>query len=502
MQSERTSLFARMAVFSRGLLMALQLQLSFGGAVSTCKDAATCQAHLKTLVQGLDSQRQNLTSKQMTLSAIEALRDGIMSGKRIGLPTTHRQHLEKSSPLVSEVSFDSKHRPVSTNLSRHLKFMRNVADEVEVRIHTIMPLKKSSQKMGPSALMVTIDARNHMSIHTLEGDVRLSDFDLGHAQGAVVTQLVLSPNQENHFAVTADDTGEVRVHTLKVSSQKAPKNNDGIGQNVSDEELEKADEKPEEKFEQKHGIKQMHVSANFSVAFTIPASTVTGEQRRLTTVLPVERGSQVLFVTGDSLGGIGVFHRNGTLKGRVKVTEDFGGVKGLLRGQGQTVLFYSSHSFGFFSVSQVDVQYPPCTGWNSPVFDIAPDPSLSYAKVILALSDGDVLVFSTTKGKNKACDLTMKFPRISSLPYKLQVFRGHVIALPTPLDTTHRKDEYLRELHFFNTNAMEAGYGTSTTRVVTLQANFAPRKPQQFALFSGAAGGGGGGGGDKSKVQL
>jgi len=145
----------------------------------------------------------------------------------------------------------------------------------------------------------------------------------------------------------------------------------------------------------------------------------------------------------------------------------------------------------------VDVQYPPCTGWNAPLYDIAPDPSYSHSRVILSLSDGDVLIFSTSKGKSKACDLSLKFPHVSSVPFKLQVFRGHVLALPTPLENTERKEDYFRELFFFNLNEIEDGFGSATSNTVTLQANFAPKRPDHFAIYTGQ-----GGGGDRSKVKL
>lgn len=489
-----------MAPMASQLLAALQLLLlpTQSWAASDkpqCTDASSCQAHMQGLVEALEDRRQNMTGKHMVLDALAGLRTGVMSGERVPLPSTQRQHLGKASPLVADVSYDAKHTPLSTNITRHLKPMRTLADDVDVRIHTIMPLKKSGgQKVGSSSLLVTIDVNNRMSIHTLEGDIRLRNFDLGHGEGKTVTQLVMSPSQDNHFAVTMDDHGDVRVHTLKVIAKKAEKKKD-------EEEEEEENLKPEEKFEQKHGIKQLVVTANFSGTFRLPPSSLSGDVRKLNTVLPIDRGSQMLFVTGDSAGGVGVFHRNGTLKGRVKVTEDPGGVRGLMRGQGQTVLFFSSHSFGFVSVAQVDVQYPPCTGWNSPLVDIAPDPAFTYSRVILALSDGDVLVFSTTRGKNKACDLTLKFPHVSPIPFKLQMFRGHVIGLPTPLENTARKEEYHRELHFFNLAEMDAGYGTAQTRVLTLQASFKPRRPDQFSVITGSAGGGGGSA-DRTKVQM
>lgn len=162
------------------------------------------------------------------------------------------------------------------------------------------------------------------------------------------------------------------------------------------------------------------------------------------------------------------------------------------------ILFWSSHSFGFFSVTQIDVQYPPCSGWNSPLFDVALDPSYSSSRVVLALEDGDVLVFSTARGKSKACDLTLKFPHVSALPFKLHGFRGHIMALPTPLENMARKAEYLREIYFFNLAAMDAGYGIAPSRTVALQASFKPRQPETLTLLGGTSSGSG----DRSKSQV
>merc|ERR1712061_581574 len=120
--------------------------------------------------------------------------------------------------------------------------------------------------------------------------------------------------------------------------------------------------------------------------------------------------------------------------------------------------FWSSHSFGFFSVTQIDVQYPPCSGWNSPLYDVALDPSSSSSRVVLALADGDVLVFSTTKGKSKTCDLTLKFPHVSTLPFKVHMIKGFVLGLPVlpPARAVVEEDasrgavDRQRELFLFN----------------------------------------------------
>merc|ERR1719469_1409738 len=150
------------------------------------------------------------------------------------------------------------------------------------------------------------------------------------------------------------------------------------------------------------------------------------------------------------------------------------------------ILFYSSHSFGFFSSTQIDVQYPPCTGWNAPLFDVILDPGSSSNRVVLALADGDVIVFSTTHGKSKACDLTMKFPHVSSIPFKLHAVKGHILGVPTPLPDTPRKADYFREIFFFNLAVMDSGYGLAPSRAVALQASFKPRQPEDIVLTTGA----------------
>ncbi|CAK0882187.1 unnamed protein product [Prorocentrum cordatum] len=353
-----------------------------------------------------------------------------------------------------EMSFDARHRPVSTNVSRHFTPLRTLGEGTQVRFHAFMPLKKGS-------LMVVMSAESRLSVFDLQGDALLEGVDLGHAAGTRVTQMELSPTHNSHFVLTAADDGEMRVHSLKVVARK--KSAEGEGQ-------------------------QLSVSTNFSCSFSIPAGGA-GESRSLSAVLPVERGTQTYFVAGDSLGGVAVFFRNGTLKGRALVTEDPGGVRGLLHAQGGSVLFYSSRSFGFFSPAQVDVLYPPCSGWHSPVVDVVMDPSAASSRVVLALADGDVLVFSTSSGQTKACVLALKFPHVSPIPFKLYTFKGHVVGLPVPPEGAVRGADYLRELHFFSLSAMEAGYGVAPSRAVLLQASFSPRQPESLALLGGEPGG-------------
>uniref|UniRef100_A0A7S2LEU0 Uncharacterized protein n=1 Tax=Zooxanthella nutricula TaxID=1333877 RepID=A0A7S2LEU0_9DINO len=315
------------------------------------------------------------------------------------------------------------------------------------------------------SVTLSFEAAGNVRFWGLDGGAVLSDFDLGHGPGRTLTHMAVSPSQDRHYVVTADDDGVIRVHALKIDVKKEKRGATAAG---GDSEKE-------------HAKEPVTLSTNFTASFNLPTNP-GGAARNLTSVLAIDRGSQSFVVTGDSIGGISVFFKNGTLKGRVRVTEDPGGVLGLVRAQGQTVLFFTAYSFGFFSTAQIDLQQPPCAGWNSPLFDIAVDPSSSSSKVILALSDGDILVFSTASGKSKSCDLTLKFPHVSTLPFKLHPFRGHIMALPILSPDTVQKAERVRDIFFFNMAAMGAGYGLAPSRVVALQASFQERHPTSFAL--------------------
>jgi len=490
----------------RGSHLALQILLlqavsSAAGVLSglglgACKDEASCKVQIESMTSKLDELQDGMRRKQLTVTALEELRSGILSGRRVELPSAHRQHLERGSQLISEVTFDARHRPVSTNVSRHFQQPRSIASDLAVRHHAFLALKKSqgSAKNAIPALMIFVDAESMLSIYSLDNEPLLDRFNLGHAPGTSIVQMELSPSQENHFVMTMDSEGTIRVHNIKIISRKKDKS----------EASTEAAEAPQQKAAKsakgsQTEPRQLNVSASLASSFTLSPSA--SQTRKLNVALPVERGSQTFFIGGDSSGGISVFYRNGTVKGRVRVTEDPGGVKGLIRAPGNQVLFYSSHAFGFFSPSQIDLQYPPCTGWNSPLTDIALEPGYSTGRVLLALADGDVLVYATTKGKSKACDLTLKFPHVSMLPFKLHSFRGHVMALPTPLEDTEKQDEYLREIFFFNMAAMEHGYGSTVSRAITLQASFKPKQPVSLALY-GSPSAGAGPPGDKSKSQV
>mmetsp|Transcript_2312 Transcript_2312/g.5487 ORF Transcript_2312/g.5487 Transcript_2312/m.5487 type:complete len:620 (-) Transcript_2312:112-1971(-) len=461
-----------MAPLRKALLPVLSLSclLRASSSSAACEggDTAGCEAHMSGLIGRLQEMKVEMESKQLTLSALEELRTGIISGKRMELPSAQRMHLERGSSVISQVTFDARHRPVSTNMTRHFKLLSTVGDHAEARHFGFMPTKKGSGgsggKAGTGTLLAVIDSLMTLSVYDLQGEDLLRNFDLGHS--GEIAHMSLPTAGESNFILTSDAEGNVRVHDLKIGSRKA------------DGESSSKDSK-----------KVMSVSANMTSSFSMPAPALGSEARTLNTIVAIEKNAQPWFVAGDSAGGISVFHKNGTFKGRVKVTEDPGGVKGLVRSAGQSMLFYSSHSFGYFSSSQIEVSQPPCTGWNSPLHDLIIDPTNAGARVILALEDGDVLVFTTSSGKSKTCDLTLKFPHVSGLPFKLQGFRGQVLGIPVPSEETQAEAKgAARDLFVFNLMAMDAGYGVGPSKAVALQASFQPLNPSNMVATTASVG--------------
>lgn len=465
--------------------------------------------------------RAGMRGKQESLEALEEIRNGVLSGKRLELPSARMQLLsDVDEPLVGEVSYDVRHRPLSDNVTQHFSTLWTLAPDSMVRFSAFMPLKRgpsssAASKTQPSTLLVVVDNMSSLSLHTIEGDVLLDSFDLGHGPGATITQLALSPNQENHFVATADDRGKVRVHSLRIFYRKIT-----MVRNETDKESAESGEDDtgvgSARMPKQRTVsvtQKLVVSSNFSTEFELPL-TPSGEARKINALMPIDRGVQTYFVTGDATGVISVYHRNGTMRGRVLITDDPGGVMGFVHAQGQNLIYFSSHSFGYFSVSQLDVQYTPCTGWGAPLFDLVVDSNAQQSRAILALADGDILVFATTRGKSKACDLSNKFPRVSNLPMRLHLLRGHVLALPVlpeshstvgheppVLPESHSTvgHEPLRELFFFNLAPLETGFSVTPSRLVTLQLSFAPRRPEAFALAPPGAVAGNSGG---QKLQI
>lgn len=469
-----------------------------GGGCGAGVPVASCEAHLQSLVDRLESSQDQIQGKLSTLSTLEQLRSSILGGRRVELQSAQRQHLEKGSPLVGEVTYDMRHRPVSTNTSRYFRLARTVARHLEVAHHALVPVQlgKASGDAG-DALLAIVDSSSELSVFDLDGRPLLENFELGHAQGVTIDRLLVSKSQDSPLVLTTDSTSRIRVHSLKVEARVGFSAGVGRGENGTAEDSEEYLEPS-----------SLVLAPKLACAFKLPASPLGGEARLLTTMLIVEHGGQTHFVAGDSAGGITVFSHRGFLRGRIRVTEEPGGVRGLVKSQGNSVLFYSARVFGHLAVAKVDLEYPPCSGPASPIAYAIIDLSYSASRVILSLEDGDIVVFNTARGPSRACDLAMKFPHVSPVPFQLYVFKGYVVGMPRLLRNSsqqvrsrapsrgtevgrsgdHAQADLLPELFVFNLAAMDNGYGVAPSRSVQLQASFDARGPAALSMLPSCQG--------------
>mmetsp|Transcript_31323 Transcript_31323/g.86093 ORF Transcript_31323/g.86093 Transcript_31323/m.86093 type:complete len:585 (+) Transcript_31323:51-1805(+) len=443
----------------------MALRLRMPSAVTACEDNASCQALTESIFTKLAATEQAFDTRQSAVEAIGNIRSKIMSGKRLEVTSVQRQHLVAESSLINEVTHETNHRAVSTNLSHHFKLLQTILFESKVRFVEFVLFRppQNSAAPTPDAVILTLDARARLFVHSLEGAALIDNFDLGHGPERNVTHVVLSPSVEKRFILSFDEQGLIRKHQLQVTAtlERIP------GPSAAGD----ASQPPKLR-------RVLAASLNFSSGFWFSPGPSASEQAwTITAVLAVDRG----IVVGDASGYIaGLSYRDGTAKAYVKVTEDLGGVRGLLLAEGTQVLFYSSHHFGFFNTVAMELRQRPCDGWRSPLFSVAVDPTSRYNQVVLALSDGDVLVYSSPGRAARGCELLRKFPRVSTLPFQLRLFQGYAVGLSTAPDS---KDGRLREVFFFNLEAASEGYGDSPSRVVTVQVGFKRQFPESFALL-------------------
>eukprot|EP00927_Polykrikos_kofoidii_P050398 TRINITY_DN44317_c0_g1_i1.p1 TRINITY_DN44317_c0_g1~~TRINITY_DN44317_c0_g1_i1.p1 ORF type:complete len:657 (-),score=87.81 TRINITY_DN44317_c0_g1_i1:508-2478(-) len=514
----------------RCLLAVTLIQLgraaSCGGERGT-EDSLVCQAQRSPLVdvaQRIQATRESLFTKLQTLDNFATLRKRLLSGERFQLLGLERDHLSTGGQhSIEEASYDWKHRPLSTNLTRHFDFIKLVAADSEVLFHAFVRLKPAI-RVNHESLLVAVDAASTLSLYTLEGQTLISKVDLGHGEGRRIVACALSPSSENRFILTADDRGLIRAHTLRVlkrqvraHAQRRPSDvfhdtdssgssaaqmsqsfgDDGLEDNGRTEAAIDTAEGADTTVDEEKSVQReeearsfLTATASFSIGFALPTGTDKSvETRRVSAALIVSDGSRTYIVVGDSRGDVTVFSSIGTVKARVKVTKDIGGVLGLSRGQRQTVLFHSSKSFGLFSLSTFELLFTPCSGWTSPIFDVSIDSGSVISNIVVSLLDGNILLFSALSETALMCRTVLKFPRVSRLPFQVKLFHGYAIGLQT-LSRQHDERDHtrLRELFFFNLGAMRKGYGDVQSRVISVQVSFQKKAFEHFEVLPSLVG--------------
>jgi len=422
-----------------------------------------CEAHLQSLNERLEQSSESLQGSLSALQTMESLRQAIISGRPIELESATRQYLEANNPIVADFTYDLRHRPVSTNFTGFFLNPRTVGGHLQVVQHTILSVSPSSKK-AENLLVAVVDSSSLLWIFDLWGRVLVEGFDLGHAEGVLVERIVASTEMDPPILVTTDNTNRVKVHSLKIDPS-APATVSGVDDGVAE-------------YDPPTSPRLALALPRLACAFKLPAPPHFDTDRRdLTSMAIVESGGQTHFVASDTAGGITVFTHRGFLRGRIKITNEVGGVRGLFQYQGNNVFWFSGHEFGLLNVPLLDLTHPPCLGPKSGIVHGMTDPSYSLSRVFLALEDGDVIVIKTQREDSISCRIQRKLPHVSNIPFEFHAFRGYTLGIPKlPKPATNATNKEAQrpfpKMLFFSITALEKGYGTSPSRSIHMQADF------------------------------
>ncbi|CBZ51759.1 conserved hypothetical protein [Neospora caninum Liverpool] len=149
----------------------------------------------------------------------------------------------------------------------------------------------------------------------------------------------------------------------------------------------------------------------------------SSSERTITNFLVISHKGEKLFLVADSQGWVTILSRAGTLRRRVKVAEEAGGVTHVVHCSG-VVVFSTTRTFAVFSVATMDVSGAIGTvDARSPIASLAIDPT-RQTRLAVALEDGQILYYDLKKAS-----LLHKFPSSSRVPTRLIFTKEMIFAL-------------------------------------------------------------------------
>eukprot|EP00928_Gymnodinium_smaydae_P002045 TRINITY_DN10717_c0_g1_i1.p1 TRINITY_DN10717_c0_g1~~TRINITY_DN10717_c0_g1_i1.p1 ORF type:complete len:646 (-),score=154.27 TRINITY_DN10717_c0_g1_i1:136-2073(-) len=460
-------------------------------------DTDSCEVALQTVAARLASLKGETASGQHAADALGAVRERLLSGRRLEIPSVQRHHLAAAAPRVFEVTHDWKHRPVSTNVSRHLRHVAAVLPDTKVSFFAFLHLRDSGGDTGgaaPRAILVALDSNSRLWVFSQAGEPLVQQMDLGHAVGRAVTQLAVSQTSKRRVIVSVDEACSVKFHGVSVRKQRED------GQQALWMRLY------HRLFDRDGSSTKwlLHASVNASSSFeaSISALGFCVGGRTITSLLVMESGTTgPRIIIGDALGSISVVTSDGRLLGRLRVSlHDPDGpgkgernapeaVVGLQLRQDQTVLFHTARSFGFFSPERLELLGAPCpgAGWSAPAAGVLADPGgFTPGGVLLSLADGENVVYSSR------CEPVAKLPRLRGVPFRLHALQGLLAALPTPPPSPAAsasaaprrvEDAEWPELYVFDTKALQKLVGEAPPRSIAAQVPLPPGRYDHSELF-------------------
>ena len=293
-----------------------------------------------------------------------------------------------------------------------------VPQESPATLLGLMPLRNhrstaptpTSQIAMPTVLVVTVQDDGDICLHTVAGD-RVHVFASGHKQA--ISQLAVSPMQDEYVVATADIKGVIRVHRLLVRPRRNP------------QEQRRRVTNPEEEKVSTHLGSPANITAQFHLATRVPMDNSTGHLPQLTAFVMTATQGVKYFLVGDSVGWISVFTRNGTLHERLRVSNQ---TVSSINAHLGNVVYVAGHQWGLIDLEKGTARAFHCYKYHGAgVLDAVSDTALQ-TRVIAADLDGSIWVFSVRDKRD--CKVEHRFPLgATRAPLSLASVRGFVLVM-------------------------------------------------------------------------
>ena len=432
----------------------------------------------KGLQMGL-GRHLNLSTVRALQQNVPPLSEQVLLGVPPGMAAAEEDSLEENTDSVAgststAAAVDdflvSKAVIPQDSSTTHLGFM-------PLRNHRSSAPAPTSQVAMPTVLLVAIQADGDICLYTVSGDLAFS-FPSGHKQA--ITQLAVSPMQDEYVLATADVggtglpkdrrflsstimrycssqwlgvvtsgpalalSGTLRVHRVYVRPRRSP------------QEQKRRVTNPDEEKVSSHLGSPANITVQYNLRTKVPLVTDTNsseEAPQLTALIMTSVQGVKYFVAGDSSGWISVLTRNGTLHGRLQVSDGLpvGGISAHLG----NVVYVAGYKWGFLDLEKVTARSLICHKFETSLVHVAVTDTALQSRVIVADQDGTVWVFATRDKRD--CKVEHRFPRMTSrAPLSLSSVRGFVLSLELSRGYTGRS-----ELIAFNMSHVGKGWDDS-----------------------------------------
>uniref|UniRef100_A0A0G4GCX4 Uncharacterized protein n=1 Tax=Chromera velia CCMP2878 TaxID=1169474 RepID=A0A0G4GCX4_9ALVE len=417
------------------------------------------EEHTDVIVQEIREINKLIELQQRKVVLLEHLRTSLTDGTLQGVSPENKRLLLEKIPDLSALP-DERQASASPEgrmddfLMRRGTIPPPEGKFIDMRWLPVRPKPSGSRTAedGPPALLVVLsdDGAGGVLSVWLPSGVLVHEFSLGLA-GAPL-KMALSPSLDDQVIVTLDTSGAVRLFSVRVRPPRRggsppPREKEEKGEGESSLQRESA------KMRSGFGLPNVNVTAEWmwgqqkekggeeqnspekEKGKEADGSGISGlvDPLEVTSLQIVQSRGVKTIVLGDSLGGLTVITRGGEVRGRVKVTDEEGGVRGLFA-QPSNLYFRTKTSVALFAPSAMEVAGTPCApGWPSPPSAMSATIGAGQ-KIIVGLEDGTTVVYEG--GKEKGCRLAFKLTSArgdgqTSVFTDLFPLRGYVFGFST-----------------------------------------------------------------------